>query len=259
MAEENVDANPADATGAAGPDLNAAPVDAGAIGVTGATGPAETDEQKRISGSQRRIDGLTREKWEERRLRIAAETRTKELEDKLAAASAPAPAAGATGAAAPIVAPAPVNLDNLVNERVAQLRKQEDFNSRCTDLNILGVKEFSDFRTAIDNFNIFGGLGAHPSVVQIAIALPDGHKVLHHLGSNLDEAGRILALPPMLQAMELTKLSAQMKTNHISGAPAPISPLGGGSPNPTVGPDANGDFPDQASFRAWYAKQEKKR
>lgn len=224
-----------------------------------------TAEEKKRSNSQKRIDALTREKWEEIRARSAAERRAQELEEQLntlRSGQQPAtPAAPAQVAAAAAAAPvAPVNLDALVNERARTLQQQQAFNARCNEVYSKGKQDIPDFDAALQNFSIFGGLGAHQTLVQASTTLPDGHKVLHFLGTNLDDAGRILQLPPIEQAIELSNIANRLRAGPIvSSAPAPITPLAGGGGQPEVRPDDNGDFKTQEDFRAWKAKQFKKR
>ncbi len=55
-------------------------------------------------------------------------------------------------------------------------------------------------------------------------------KLLHHLGTDLDEAARIAALPPLQMARAITKLEIELgkpQTKPVSKAPAPITPIDG--------------------------------
>ena len=70
-----------------------------------------------------------------------------------------------------------------------------------------------------------------------AVALMDadnGPDVAHYLGKNLDEAKRIMALPPSRQVLEIGRLSAKLEMTPSvpktpSKAPAPISTVSGKS------------------------------
>lgn len=232
------------------------PVVAAAPAAAPAVAPApESPEEVKAKGFQKRIDAKTREVWEERRQRQA-------LEQELATLRAAPPTAAAAPAPPVPAAPAatPVNIDALVNERATVLEREKTFAAKCNDIYAAGKKDVPDFDAAIQSFNVFGGLGAHRQMLEAVTALPEGHLILAHLGSNLDEAGRILSLPPVQQAIELTKLSGQMKSGPlVSGAPAPVTPVGGGSPAPEVRPDDKGDFKSQEDYKAWRAKQFKKR
>lgn len=57
-----------------------------------------------------------------------------------------------------------------------------------------------------------------------------GAKLLVHLNTNPDEAERIANLPPARQAAEIGKLEAKLSTvtPKVSKAPPPIDPIGGG-------------------------------
>jgi hypothetical protein len=66
-------------------------------------------------------------------------------------------------------------------------------------------------------------------VVQAAIATGAASDVLNALGSDVDEAARITALPPVAMAVELAKLAGKLSVKEspqVSRAPAPIAPVG---------------------------------
>ena len=58
-----------------------------------------------------------------------------------------------------------------------------------------------------------------------------GPEVLYHLGQNPQEAAQLSQLPPYMQAAALGRLEAKLtapKPTQVSGAPPPVSPVGGG-------------------------------
>jgi hypothetical protein len=88
------------------------------------------------------------------------------------------------------------------------------------------------------------GWGNRPDALMALTSMPDAHKVYRELASNLDNAGRILNLPPMQMAMELARMAAAAPPAAPNGsaqgapqpvqslppvtqAPAPIRPVGG--------------------------------
>jgi hypothetical protein len=80
--------------------------------------------------------------------------------------------------------------------------------------------------------------------------------VAYHLGKDLKEARRIIALPPFEQLIEIGRLSAKLaaeppKAKTPSKAPAPITPLKGAAP---VVSDVPSDSDD---MKAWIAKRQK--
>lgn len=120
----------------------------------------------------------------------------------------------------------PVNDDQRIREEAQRLNQQERFNQRSNDVYSTGTAEYPDFDAALQNL---GMLGATPQFFQEIVSLEDAHKVLHALGSNPEEAGRILALPPLQQGRELERLASKPKAaapkKPVSQAPAPISTL----------------------------------
>jgi hypothetical protein len=68
---------------------------------------------------------------------------------------------------------------------------------------------------------------ASPEFFKSIVELDDAHKVLHALGSNPEEAARILALSPLKQGRELERLAAKpapkKAVKPVSNAPEPIS------------------------------------
>ena len=191
--------------------------------------PTETEEEapkpKHKPWFQERIDQLTREKYERERRAEAAEARLAEVlanPDK-----------------APTETP---DLDKLVAERAAELRKTEQFNAKCDDIYTSGKTDFEDFDDVLGNFKMLGGL-TQP-LLEAVTQLPDAHKVLHQLGSNMDEAARILSLAPVPMALELAKLSSSpAKSKPVSKAPPPIKPIDG---TPT-----GEKSPDDMSMEEW--------
>lgn len=151
-------------------------------------------------------------------------------------------------------------VDALADQKVAQ----REFVRQCNTVYEKGKKEIQNFAEGMQGFNVFGGLQKFPQFLQAAVGLENAHKVLHHLGTNLDEAERVLSLPQVQQAVELAKLDLQMKNvaaaPPVSQAPrpaAPIAPSGAADVVPT--PDEDGDFQSQEDFRKFRAKTFKKR
>lgn len=216
-----------------------------------ATAPAETapvaepkPEDKPKPWYNRRIDQLTFEKHEAIRRAEAAEAQARQYQD--------------AGTAAPIS-----QSNEVVLQQAAKMLQQQQFNQRCNDVYQTGLKDerTAGFKQAVDNFGLLGGLAAHPDLLDLAVNMDAGHLVIHHLGTNLDEAQEILSLPPAKKALKLAEL--QIKLNQprksISTAAAPVKPIGQPAPvNEAAGPDDKGQFKNQADYRAWRARNKKK-
>lgn len=190
------------------------------------TGTEQTPEQQEEEAPkpkhkpwfQERIDQLTREKHDERRAREALEQTIAEM--RTADPNAPKP---------------PADLDRMVSERAAEIAETKAFNAKCDDIYSSGAAEFQDFDDVLANFRMLGGLSK--PLLDAVTQLPDAHKVLHSLGQNMDEASRILNLPPVPMALELAKLSiSPAKTKPVSNAPTPVRPIDG-APKGQKSPD----------------------
>ncbi len=216
-----------------------------------------------------RVDQITREKWEARRRAQELEQELNNLRAAQAALrpeNAPLPAQSPTSAAPPTSAvptPDPEALEQVIQARARQLAQAQAFTERCNATYRQGVEDPTTpgFQEALKGFDLFGGLQRYPDLVEAVVAVPDGHRVLHHLGTHLDEAERILSLPPAVRAMELGRLSARITTPvpRATAAPTPPVPIRGNAASAEPGPDDQGRFNDQAAYRAWRAKQQRGR
>ena len=192
-----------------------------------------------------RMNQVTREKHEALRRAEEAERRLAELQ----------------ASQAPIVSTAdgqaldPVAIDRLVQTRAHEIANIQEFNRRCDAVAQKGKAEIPDFDQAIAGFQPFGGLGAYPEFVDTVTRLEEAPKLLHHLGTHLDEAERILQLRGAAQGLELGRLAARLAsqsapTPKLTSAPAPVAPVRGAA-QPTPGPDDKGQFSDQETYRKW--------
>lgn len=178
---------------------------------------------------QRRIDQLTREKHEEKRQREALEARLREFQPD-----------ATTPAAQPMTA-------DQVRAEATRLIAQEKFDAACNKVFDAGKTEFPDWDASLRTFQMLGG--ASQDFLEAVTSMDAGHKVLHHLGQNPEEAELLLSLPPLRMALELARLEStvgQAKPAPVSQAPAPISPVGGKS-----APVEPQEFASTADYIAW--------
>lgn len=191
----------------------------------------ETEEQstKTPAWVEKRFAEMTRSRHEaERRV----EALQRDLNNALALAKAGGTDTSTTQATA---TSAPANEDERVNQRAVQLVEEQTFNKRSNEVYAAGVAEHTDFDDSLKNLSM---LGASPEFFRSIVDLEDAHKVLHALGSNPDEAARILALPPLKQGRELERLAAKPAPakgkKPVSNAPEPISARVDGSGSKSV-------------------------
>jgi hypothetical protein len=180
---------------------------------------------------QSRIDELTREKHDERRAREALEERLRKLEQL-----------------EPSETPQAGNSEERIREAAAQIVAKERFDQRCNDVYSSGARDFPDFDEKLGQFRHLGGLP--PAFLEAVTELPDAHKVLHALGSDLDQAAHIINLPPVQMGLALARLSSPATTARpVSSAPPPIKPIDGAP--------RGEKSPDDMSMEEWTAWREK--
>jgi hypothetical protein len=199
----------------------------------------EEEHAKRAPWFQKRIDELTREKWEARReadaAKALAETLRQRQPDDQPKQEIP-------------------DLDRLVTERATQLRDAEAFNEACNATYQKGLKDIPNFAQAVEGYQLLGGLADKRDFLEAINALPNGPQLYHHLGVNLDEGQRVLSLPPVKMTLELNKLSQKLAApKPVSKAPDPITPIGGSSVN-----DGDPEKMSMADWIKWREKQLKK-
>jgi hypothetical protein len=188
--------------------------------------PAEGDEPPKAADPdeiKRRIDRLTREKYESQRRFDELQRQFNEFQARSQPQAPQDPAREA---------------EQRGYQRAQFERVEADFNARCNDIYHKGREEFGqEMDDAVAALTAAGWNGNRPDALAALTQLPDAHKVYHHLASDLDNAARVLALPPMQMAMELTRLAGDPATlgerapasGDTTRAPPPIRPVGGNS------------------------------
>lgn len=208
---------------------------------------AEPEKPKRKAWWDDRIGELTRQKNEEKREKEALRAENAAL--KAAKDAAGEPAEGATGALTQAA------FDAAVKTEAARLATQQETNKRAQSWLKAGVSEFG-----AGEFNercalvVAMGADEHPEFMQIITdpdIIPDGHKVVAMLADHPEDAQRILSLPPIQMAAALARFATQARPEPkaISGAPRPITPIGGSAKASTAPSD---DDP----IDVWMAKRE---
>ncbi|MHB1098447.1 MAG: hypothetical protein ACYCZR_02715 [Burkholderiales bacterium] len=212
---------------------------------TNDTEAEETPEQKEEKAKrepwfQKRIGELTREKYEAKRAAEQAAQEAQKLREYLESVQ--------QGEAQQPMG----DVQSLVKQEAAKLIAEQTFNEACNKVYATGKTEFKDFDDSVANLQM---VGMNREFLEIVSSSDAGHKVLHYLGNDLDEAARIAAMPPLQMARELTKLEyklGQEKPKPVSKAPAPIKPIGTGGATP------NG-LSDDLPIDEWMARFNKQR
>ncbi|WP_455154166.1 hypothetical protein [Cupriavidus campinensis] len=197
----------------------------------------EQEEPKREPWFQKRINKVTWEREEAVRRAERAEQRIREYEARTGSESQHGEQPQGQ----------PQDVQTLARQEAQRMRAEERFNEACNKVYEAGASEFKDFDSAVKNLQM---VGANRDFLELATSSDAGHKVLHHLGTDLDEAARILSLPPVQMARELTKLEIKLSQpaapKPVSKAPAPITPLGSGK---ATGDGLSDDLPIEEWMR----------
>jgi hypothetical protein len=203
---------------------------------SGTETPTETNDstpqQQPKNWAERRIDKLTWEKNEERRQREALEAQLRQYQQPVDQSQ---PSAGK-----PLTA-------EQIRAEAKRLLEQERFDEACNKTFDAGKKNFPDWEASLRTFGMLGG--APQEFLEAVTAMDGGHKVIHHLGQNPEAAERLLTLPPLRMAMELTRLEASLSKASpppVSKAPPPISPVSG-----RAAPPEPSEFGSTEEYAAW--------
>jgi hypothetical protein len=133
----------------------------------------------------------------------------------------------------PAQAPQPQMDQAVIDQRAREIAAINDFNRRCDEAALSGRAQFgeAEFNGRIANLQKLSdptdaaSVNAYNSLLMAALEVGDPEKVLFELGSDLNEAQRILGMTPTKMAVELTKRAAKIPT-QVSAAPKPITPIG---------------------------------
>lgn len=181
---------------------------------------AQEEKAKKEPWFQKRIGELTREKYEAKRAAEEARQQAEQYRQYLAQVQQ-----GDTSEQAKPVQ----DVMTLAQQEAARMVAEQRFNESCNKVYETGAKEFQNFDEAVRNLQM---VGVNREFLELATTSDAGAKLIHHLGTDLDEAARILALPPVQMARELTRLEYKLNQppppKPVSRAPAPISPIGSG-------------------------------
>jgi len=199
-------------------------------------GAPETDAES-ASDLKRRIDRLTWEKYDAQRRAQEAERQMQAWQEAQRRAAMP---------------PGADDPEARAFQRFQAEQAQRDFNQACNRVFEAGSRDYPDFREAVSALQAVG-YGNRPDALGAIAAMPEGHHVYRALAQDLDNAARILALPPMHMAVELARMAHQRDAAHTPGngtappaaaptasitrAPAPLRPVGGNSSRPEKRPE----------------------
>lgn len=176
-------------------------------------------EEKKTPWFQKRINEVTREKYEAARVAEQAQREAQMLREQLARLQS-----------GEQVEQPQVDVQTLAQQEATRLFAEHRFNETCNKVYAEGKEAFPDFDDAVKNLQL---VGVTREFLELATTSDASAKLLHHLGTDLEEAARIASLPPVQMARELTKLDIKLSqpapAKPVSKAPAPINAIGSGA------------------------------
>lgn len=182
----------------------------------------EQQEQKRTPWFQTRIDELTRARHEERRRADEAQQQALRYQQQLAQYQQPGSQPDDE-----FDPSSQVDIRTLAQQEATRMLAEQRFTEQCNKVYSDGKSAFPDFDQSVANLQM---LGVSRELLELATSSDAGAKLLHHLGTDLDETARLLTLPPVQMARELTRLEFKLAQapapKPVSKAPAPIAPIG---------------------------------
>lgn len=238
-----------------------------------ASATEKTDEPKeKATGYQKRINQLTREKYERQQENADLKARLDKLEAKPEAAKAPdivAPneddfdthgeyQAAHTKFVSDTASNAAYDRITAENASSAEVTKQNERQEAVKVKKAAFEKNLDEKRANFEDFEdvAYGHQFMDLDLAEQIFEMDKGPEVAYHLGSHLDEAARIFALQPVQRARELTKLEFQVEAlapKKVSDAPDPLNPLGNNEKVDVNGKDGENLTTDE--WQAWRNQQ----
>jgi predicted Rossmann fold nucleotide-binding protein DprA/Smf involved in DNA uptake len=173
----------------------------------------QTEQPKRVPWFEKRIGEVTREKYEATRRAEQAEQQAQQLRDALARAQSGEQFEQPT-----------TDVETLATKKATQMLAEQSFNQACNKVFQQGQSEFENFQDALNNLHLVGAT-ANRAFLELTAASDAGHKLIHHLGTDLDKAAHIASLPPLQMArsrlmtqiflMPSSRNCANPKSQHV--------------------------------------------
>lgn len=156
-----------------------------------------------------------------------------------------------------------VEFQRLVREQAQQLAQQQNFNQRCNDCAAKGQEQFGpEFGQRVGgiqrlvDMNDPAQIETYNRFLDVAIETGEGPKILFALGSDPNEAARVMALPVARMAVELAKMATTEGVGlTTSGASKPITPVTAARTNRSPIDPSDPDKSDTLSTAEWMRRR----
>ncbi len=267
------DPSPGDAAGGAAADVSP---QGGTAAASSPAGTSAADDAGAAAGSVKKKEtanpeptGQQAKDWREDRLRVEtakrreAENKARQLEEQIATLRSNGNQQQTVQQ--PVQQPVQIDeaaIERRVNDRAAQQAQWDAFNRACEGAAAAGREQYgqTEFATRVNELRKLAdpndpvSMATYNGFLAAALETGEAPKLIYALGSDLNEANRILSLPPLKMAVELTKLAAKPE-QQISKAAKPIQPLNGrGVTHEAIDP-ADTSRADNLSTKAWMERR----
>ena len=133
----------------------------------------------------------------------------------------------------PVPTPAPAIDDAEIERRADERAAIREFNRQCTDCQTAGRAQFTDFDNRVNNLRQLVDTNNADEVrrwnmfLSAAFETGNAPQLLHELGNDLNEAQRLLTLPPVQMAVALARRAPQRTaaTDDPPPLPNPMRPV----------------------------------
>lgn len=116
--------------------------------------------------------------------------------------------------------------EDLANARAVVLAQQMDFNKECDKAVSAGRAEFDDFDARLNSFRQIGGMDPQnakwANFITAALETGEAHRIIHDLGGDLDQASKIMEMPPLRMVAAMTKLVTVREDTVVTKTPKPL-------------------------------------
>lgn len=156
--------------------------------------------------------------------------------------------------------PSQAEIDRQIETRAYALAQQQEFNRRCNEVADAGRTQYGDFDAKVAKLvglvdgNDPQAVTMYNQFLSAAIETGEASRLIYALGSDLDEASRILGLNPTRMAVELTKMAFR-PASEISNAPRPLNPIASQGVNNRATLGADDPSSDNLSTEEWMRRR----
>lgn len=203
-----------------------------------ATPDEPKDDQPRDANGrfQKRVNELTRQRYEAQREAQRVQAEMAELRQQVARLTQPPPPDPSQDFPAYVRHLASEEARSLVEAQQGQWQQQQEQQRFQTIAQQYATREAEyvashpDYPEAVEAF--VSVVGENPQLAEVLMTSDHGPAVAHYLGSHLDEAAQIAALPPHLAAAAVARIEARVsapKPKPVTKAPSPVPTVSGGA------------------------------